>query len=391
MRNKEFFDRAVKIKGYGSYCKNISVSEIEKTKTVFGDNTLKVKPKVIKSLDEYVAFIKTLNTSFENPVFYRGQMNANYLLVPNSLRNDPKNEHRMVEAFERRFSNEINACGNSIEKLVLMQHYGLGTRCLDVSESPFAALYFACSSFKKFIKKLEEDENGTWGEIVLFQEKDEYNEKRPERLKNVHSSNVSIVANTAFMESEFNLWKLGSFWKNDANQTYDEKYINLKSIVSDSFIVRVPQNNPRIKNQQGAFIVVNANSAYLENDWSEEKCKNLTEYILSENYITYANLLEQSPYKNQLDKIKTWNLCFTKIKPYSEENRIKIFRIDPFNLKRLFYRNKEGNQIVVLVPPDAKSKILEDLARFNITEDFIYPEMDTVANEINTKINVEED
>lgn len=385
MQSKEFFNRAVRIKGYGSYDKKVSISEIEKMKTVSGDSKLKVKPKVIKSLDEYVKFIETLNTSFENPVFYRGQMNANYLPVPNSLRVNPKNENLMIDEFERRFSNEINACGNAIEKLVLMQHYGLGTRCLDISENPLAALYFACSPYKKFRKestKKKENENGTWGEILLFQE-----EERPERLKNEHSSNVSIIANTAFMKQEFSLWKLGSFWKMDANQTYDEKYINLKSIVSASFIVRVPQNNPRIKNQQGAFIVANANSAYLENDWSEEKSKNLTEYILSEDYITYARLLKKSPYKNKLDEIETWNLCFTKIKPYSEENKIQKFKTDPFNLKRLFYKDEDENQLVVLIPPEAKPKILEDLARFNITEDFIYPDMDTVANEINTKIN----
>lgn len=387
MQNKENFKQAVKIKGYGSYDKNVSVSEIEKIKTVSEDISLKIQPKVIKSLDEYIAFIKTLNTSFENPVFYRGQMNANYLLVPNSLRINPENEHRMLEAFERRFSTEINACGNAIEKLVLMQHYSLGTRCLDISENPLVALYFACSSYKKFRKELKEDENNAWGEIILFQENSEPKEKFSEGLKNEYSSNVSIIANTAFMESDFTLWHLGSFWKKDANQTYDEKYINLKSIVSNSFIVRVPQDNSRIKNQQGAFIVVNANSAYLENNWSETNSKNLTEYILSKNYITYSNLLENSPYKNELNSVETWNLAFIKIKPYSVDNKIKKFRTDPFNLKKLFYRDKNGNQLIVLIPPESKQKILEDLERFNITTDFIYPDMDTVSNEINIKIN----
>lgn len=379
------FELAKKIKGYGSFDERIDDNEIE---VKAPNDNAKVKIKIIKSLSKYFEFINTLNTSFENPVFYRGQTNANYLLVPNSLRKNPKNENRRIEAFTRRFSNEVDLCGNAMSKLVLMQHYGLGTRCLDITENPLAALYFACVPYKKFKKQLQEDEDKTWGEIVLFQEKPKSNEKRPERLKTVVSSNVSIMANTAFMESEFTLWHLGSFWKRDANQTYDEKYINLKSVVRDSFIVRVPQNNPRIKNQHGAFIIVNANEACLNEDVEPDiQLRKMTDHILKSSYVTYEMLLEKSPFKNYLDPLKTWNLCFRKVRPYSSANEIKNFRTDPFDLKKLFYKDEKGNQLVVLIPPKAKASLVKELARFNITEDFLYPDMDSVANEINENIN----
>lgn len=73
--------------------------------------------------------------------------------------------------------------------------------------------------------------------------------------------------------------------------------------------------------------------------------------------------------------------------PYSNGSEIEIFKTDPFNLKRLFYK-KNGIQQVVLIPPDAKPVILRELALLNITEDFVYPDMDNVANEINEKINL---
>ena len=382
----KLFTQAEKIKGYGSYSSDIPKKEILKIKIL--ESGLKVKPTIIENLVQYLKFIKRLNISYENPVFYRGHVNANYLLNPSSLRNDPGNENRMIESFSRRFSDEIDKCNGSMAKLVLMQHFGLGTRCLDITENPLAALYFACQPMKKFKRLNNFKEDEAWGEVILFQEPKKSDEKRPEKLKNIESSNVSIMANTAFMEKEFSLWHLGVRWKNDVNQGHDEKYIDLKSIVRGSLIVRVPQTNPRIKNQQGAFIVVNANNVWVEDN--ESYWKELTNYIVSSDYETFENLSNSSEWKDDFKELKTWKLLFEKIKPYDESNEIEIFRTDPFNISRLFYKKGKVQQ-VVLIPPDAKQGILEDLRRLNVTEDFIYPDMDTVANEINENINKKEE
>ena len=91
---------------------------------------------------------------------------------------------------------------------------------------------------------------------------------------------------------------------------------------------------------------------------------------------------------HDLDAERTWLLNFTKVKPYDDENEFDVFKRDPFDLRRLFYKDGKGIQQVVLIPPEAKSGIAEELRRFNITEDFIYPDMDSVANEINTRIDL---
>ena len=83
----ELLDKALKLKGYGSdkslTCKDKGL--LEKEKKV--DKNLTVKPKVITCLNEYIDFIGSLDFSYKNPVFYRGQGNANFPINPNSLRN----------------------------------------------------------------------------------------------------------------------------------------------------------------------------------------------------------------------------------------------------------------------------------------------------------------
>ena len=85
-------------------------------------------------------------------------------------------------------------------------------------------------------------------------------------------------------------------------------------------------------------------------------------------------------------KGSTGDLRFKKITPYSIDNDISIFETDPFDLKRLFYK-KDDVQQVVLIPPEKKQAILDELKKLYITEDFVYPDMDNVANEINEQIN----
>lgn len=384
--DKKLLENAIRLKGYGSDLSKDSSDKKRLEKAVRVDNELTVKPTVITCLKEYIEFIGKIEYSYKNPVFYRGQGNANYLISPGSLRKNPVNEKLMLESFERRFSTEVDSCTTNMARLVLMQHFGISTRALDVTENPLAALYFACSPMKKFNKN-PDLEKKNWGEITIFRDP-EFEEKESKNQKPIDSNKVSIISSTAFMRNEFNLWELGMKWKKDNNFMHDEKHIQLKEIIRSSVIVRVPQNNQRIKNQQGAFILVNANevsSLGKDKRYAEE----LTNHILNtKDELSFNDLGNDQKWRKRFSEGFTWSLRFKKVKPYSGENRIKIFDIDPFDLRRLFYKDEEGIQQVVLIPPDKKEGIVNELKKFNITEDFIYPDMDNVANEINENINI---
>ena len=369
-KGEKEFELAKKIKGYGSYSSPYFEEEITEEKT-FGNGS-RVKVTIIHNLEEFVGFIDGMPYDYKNPVFYRGHENANYLLLPSVYRCNISAENKMIESFYRRFSDEIDACKSEIEKLVLMQHYGLPTRLLDITESPFIALWFACSSKKDSLKK--DDNYERWGEVILFQDSDP---------KSIISSRVSVMSSPAFLDEEFNLWQVGMKWKKDLNFMHDEKFIDLREVIRNSCIVRVPQNNPRIKNQHGAFIITTANMAYIKD--CKDKSVVVTNNILSEtknnNEFSFDDLINDEVLGSYFKKKVPWHLFFKKVEPYSDSNEIEIFKTDPFNINRLLYK-KDGVQQVCLIPPACKLPIIKQLDRFNYSEDFIYPDMDNVARKI---------
>lgn len=396
-------EKAKRIKGYGfqeyweGYYKEQSIRnpvfELEDDRKKEAEqighraDNVPVKPIVVQSLQEYINVIDGIESSFEKPVFFRGQTDANRLLVPFVLRDNPQRENLLIEEFQRRFSAEAGQCKTAMDKLVLMQHYGLQTRCLDLTENPLVALHFACQDMKKFHDRNSDANKYKWGEVIIFKE---YGGSKD--IKFPESSTTSIIANTAFLEEKFSLLKLGMLYKNDYHFSFNDEYIRLRDILWRSVIVRTPQINPRIKNQAGAFILVNANE-FAEEDWDfSVSLKDFTDFLLSDEddkkwWTNLAQLKEGSSMFGQaFEGVYAGDFIFKKIKPYDESNNIEVMKTNPFDMNRLLYKNDDGQQIVILIPPTAKQTMLKQLERLGINESFVYPEMDSVANELNWSI-----
>lgn len=382
IRTETEFEKSLRVHGFGIEEENGKQKRIRR-------RTDEVELVEIESLSQYVEEIKKLNTSSKNPVFYRGQTNANWLQIPAVLRANSRDEKFIIDIFMQRFPNEFAGRTANIDKLSLMQHFMLRTRLMDITESPFAALYFACQPMKKFGNP--EQNKNCYGSIFLYRECSDYEKSLPDGLKYSSSRTVSIIASTAFMTEQFSGGNLEMEHLRDRQKPHHlNDFLHFKDIVSRSVIVLVKRDNPRIINQQGAFILCNANRIKFAVDFHENELHDLMRYINTYEG-SWLNLdvdrYSCSPFARKLQDKKLWDFCFEKIQPYSIENEMEWMRQDPFDFKKIYYRNEKNRQIVFLIPPEAKPELLKELEKFNFTEDFIYPDMDNVAHEINLRFS----
>ncbi len=202
------------------------------------------------------------------------------------------------------FCNQINEGIDEIlalKYLNLMQHYGFGTRLLDITKNKAVALYFACN------KNFKEN-----GYIYTF------NDTKYRYLKDINGKSI-----TRKFES------IGKYYKENKknlNEMYDsdiKRFTVEKNVIMDCDNLFNELNNIRYKTQEGSFILIG-------NEIDENNCLtgNLTEVkifdkettkIDSNKKLLYLYMLccEKEEIK-ELDVINNRCICYVKMFPDDE-------------------------------------------------------------------------
>lgn len=148
----------------------------------------------------------------------------------------PDNETKIIEMTKLKFPEIIKDCSDDLDALVRLQHYSLPTRLLDVTSNPLVALFFAC--FDETGKNDEKD-----GRVLICTIKETpYEQIRPL---------AALISGFKYHKAEnvFRYLERKGFFFDDKK----EQEMLLNNLVKPHLFV-APQNNPRMRFQNGAFI-----------------------------------------------------------------------------------------------------------------------------------------
>ena len=131
---------------------------------------------VINDVADFVKIISDINEKLiseygrKEILLFRGQSDEKNILLPSIGRTSEefigstfiKEEMNMIEMAKYKLPELFGSSMQPIDLLALLQHHGIPTRLLDISENALVSLYFACNN---------DIYNDTDGEVLVFQYK----------------------------------------------------------------------------------------------------------------------------------------------------------------------------------------------------------------------------
>ena len=259
----------------------------------------------IRSIEQFITEITLLrnNTSKTNDIlkrwFFRGQKDIDFKVLPNIFRkNLLASEYEMIKSALRINPSEFRDCLLSFDILTKLQHYGLGTRLLDVTLNPLVALYFATEPHKKFIEnsnnlgQLFECDGCVFSSYAYSCIPDEISVIILSELPFIDIKNeytIEMLINALHRKLDLS--------DKDMEYFTIPRYHKLIEIIQNTKFILANQNNKRLVMQSGAFVLtgainININTNKISNSILSKAYMNLDSAFNGPRFIVPAKYKE---------------------------------------------------------------------------------------------------
>lgn len=324
----------------------------------------------IENITQFIEYITNLKVEKSYSCFYRGHADKNFKMLPTIYRKNSRlitKEDLLIKEAILRNPYEFSQLKSNFEKLSLMQHYGFDTRLLDITENPLVALYFAVNSlFKKD------------GEVLVLKIKNR-------NIKYYDSDTVSVLSAIATLSV-----------KNFNNFDEEFKMLLLKEAESnDEF------KDLKSKLEKNKSFTITTVINYMKSKYANKNTFNKIKEIFNQTSLIddlIFNIQNEKAHFRRIVELKHFNNFIVCVKAKYDNKRIiaqqgafLLFGIkDADKTKPAELKKNEIEQIEdrIIIPSDKKETILDELDKFGINEEKLFPELSNSAKVIKKKLKI---
>lgn len=305
-----------------------------------------MEPKVIHTLPEFVESVCDIRSTFVHESIlcneislFRGHADENFELLPSLARGREDEfdvtllnlERSLITLATYKYPNLFGKNLLPIERLTLLQHYGIPTRLLDVTENCLVALYFACCSL--------DDKNG---EVFMF------------KINEQHINNFPIlqaIADSGILCNSSAPTSVERFYEHAKQQPYFTEfqtptaYINssksalvlwIKNIVEHPIFIHAPYQTIRQRLQQSRYILF-ANQLSIESTIDDDKkytaifTSNISAIPKDDSSIAARFIIDSKSKKEILKQLRMFGICRETLFADSPDIVCEEIKKDTFN------------------------------------------------------------